>query len=145
MMVFPATAAQDAPAAESAQEAEESKPKGRLARRAEQRRKRIMERYEATGKTEVCVPMRSLRQSIILDNRTIFFESTGRRGFMNRLPHECPGLLREQRFAYSNSFGSLCRAEIITILDSFGRTWGSCGLGDFEEYSKKPKADSGDK
>ncbi len=124
---------------------EETKPRGRIARRAEERRKRLMAEYEATGEVDACVPMRSLRQSIIFDNQTIFFEATGRRAYINRLPHECPGLLREQRFAYSNSFGSLCRAQIITILDNFGRTWGSCGLGDFEELKKKPKDDAGDK
>lgn len=141
-LVFPAATAQDAPETEPQEQAEEAKPKGVLERRAEKRRQRILERYQETGNTEACVPMRSLRQSIILDNRTIFFEATGRRGFMNRLPNECPGLLREQRFAYANSFGSLCRAQIITILDSFGRTWGSCALGDFEEWEKKPKDES---
>jgi hypothetical protein len=110
--------------------------------RGERRRQRILEQYEATGNVENCVPMRSLRQSIILDDQTIFFESTGRRGYINKLPAKCNGLMREERFAYGNSFGSLCRAEIITVLDSFGRSWGSCGLGDFEEYSKKPKSDS---
>ncbi len=144
-LVFPVATAQDAPESDAGQQAEQTKPKGVLERRAEQRRKRIMERYQETGNTEACVPMRSLRQSVILDNRTIFFEATGRRGFMNRLPTECQGLLREQRFAYANSFGSLCRAQIITILDSFGRTWGSCALGDFEEWEKKPKDESGDK
>lgn len=144
-LMFPAATAQDAPEPKPQQEAEETRPKGVLARRAEQRRQRIMERYQETGVTRACVPMRSLRQSIILDNRTIFFEVSGRRGFMNRLPNECPGLLREQRFAYANSFGSLCRAQIITILDSFGRTWGSCALGDFEEWEKKEKDESGDK
>lgn len=122
-------------------ETEEVKPKGRLAERGEKRRKRIMEKYEATGRVEHCVPMRSLRQSIILDDRTIFFESIGRKGYMNRLPQECRGLMREERYAYANSFGSLCRGEIITILDSFGRSWGSCSLGSFEEYKQKPKAD----
>jgi len=124
------------------QQAEPAKPKSRLALRGEKRRKRIMEKYEATGKIENCVPMRSLRQSIILDDSTIFFESIGRRGYMNKLPRECGGLMREERYAYTNSFGSLCRGEIITILDSFGRSWGSCGLGDFEEYQQKPKAES---
>ncbi len=126
------------------QQAEPAKPTGRLAERGEKRRKRIMEKYEATGKIKNCVPMRSLRQSIILDDSTIFFESIGRRGYMNKLPYECRGLMREERYAYSNSFGSLCRAEIITILDSFGRSWGSCSLGDFEEYQEKPNAESGD-
>ena len=110
--------------------------------RAERRRERIMREYEATGKVENCVPMRSLRQSHILDDQTIFFESIGRRGYINRMPNKCAGLLREERFAYSNSFGSLCRAQIITVLDSFGRSWGSCGLGEFEEYTKIPKDDA---
>lgn len=143
-LMFPAATAQEAPQEDTGVETEEAKPKSRLERRAEARRKRIMDTYEATGKTDACVPMRTLRQSIILDNRTIFFESISRRGYMNRLPNECPGLLREQRFAYANSFGSLCRGEIITILDSFGRTWGSCGLGEFEEFQKKPKTESGE-
>jgi len=140
---FPTASAQekDAENDPQAKEAEDAKPKGRLAERGEKRRKRIMDKYEATGEVKHCVPMRSLRQSIILDDRTIFFESIGRRGYMNQLPHECRGLMREERFAYANSFGSLCRAQIITILDSFGRTWGSCSLGDFEEYQQKPKAE----
>lgn len=145
-LMFPTATAQDAPdSSEPVEEVDDNKPKGVLARRAEERRKRIMERYQQTGEVKVCVPMRSLRQSIILDNRTIFFESIGRRGYMNRLPQDCQGLLREQRFAYANSFGSICRAQIITILDNFGRTWGSCGLGEFEEWEKKPKDESGDK
>lgn len=148
VMALPTAVAQDGTqdrgqdGAPEKEQAEEAKPKGRIAKRAEKRRQRIMEEYQATGKTRSCVPMRSLRQSIILDDQTIFFESIGRKGYMNKLSHACRGLVREERFAYSNSFGSLCRAEIITILDSFGRSWGSCGLGDFEEYEKKPKADS---
>ena len=62
---------------------EETKPKGRIARRAEERRKRLMAEYEATGEVDACVPMRSLRQSIIFDNQTIFFEATGRRAYIN--------------------------------------------------------------
>lgn len=141
---FPTAFAQekDAESDPAKEESEEVKPKGRLAERAEKRRKRIMEKYETTGEVKHCVPMRSLRQSIILSDKTIFFESIGRKGYMNQLPHECRGLLREERFAYANSFGSLCRAQIITILDSFGRSWGSCSLGSFEEYQQKSKSDS---
>lgn len=144
MLALPTAIAQEdaQEGAPEEEQAEPDKPKGRLAQRAEKRRKRIMEKYQATGNVKHCVPMRSLRQSTILDDQTIFFESIGRRGYMNRLPHTCRGLVREERFAYANSFGSLCRAQIITILDSFGRSWGSCSLGDFEEYEKKPKADS---
>ncbi len=144
-VALPTAYAQDESPETTEAEASQAKPKSRMQRRADERRARILEKYEATGRVETCVPMRSLRQSIILDNRTIFFESTGRRGFMNNLPQECNGLLRERRFAYANSFGSICNAEIITILDSFGRTWGSCGLGQFEEYKVKPKPDEGGK
>lgn len=138
---FPTAFAQDEQIGKDPEkvESEELKPKGRLAERGEKRRKRIMDEYIATGEVKRCVPMRSVRQSVILNDQTIFFESIGRKGYMNRLPIECRGLMREERFAYANSFGSLCRAQIITILDSFGRTWGSCSLGDFEEYEKKPK------
>lgn len=104
--------------------------------RGERRRQRIMAEYEATGKVESCVPMRSLRQSHILDDQTIFFESNSKRGYINRLTSRCAGLEREERYAYSNSFGSICRGQIITVLDNFGRAWGSCGMGDFEEYKK---------
>lgn len=126
---------------ETPETAEVDKPE-RKKTRAERRRDRIMSKYETTGKVENCVPMRSLRQSHIFDDQTIFFESIGKRGYMNRMPNKCAGLLREERFAYSNSFGSLCRAQIITVLDNFGRSWGSCSLGDFEEYTKKPKTDA---
>ena len=144
-LVFPGATAQDNSKPEQKTRTEEEKPKGRLERRAAERRARLMEKYESTGHTETCVPMRTLRQSVIFDNQTIFFESTGRRAFINHLPNKCAGLLREQRFAYANSFGSLCRGQIITILDNFGRSWGSCGLGEFEELKKKPKDESGDK
>lgn len=138
-LMFPAAIAQDAPQPETETSTDDVRKKSRFERRGDARRARIMEKYEATGETLACVPMRSLRQSIILDNRTIFFEGRGRRGYMNHLQNDCPGLLREQRFAYANSFGAVCRAEIITILDNFGRTWGSCGLGNFEEYKQKTK------
>ncbi len=138
-LMLPSAIAQDAPQSEEETPAGDVKQKSRFERRGDARRARIMEKYEATGETLACVPMRSLRQSIVLDNRTIFFEGRGRRGYMNHLQNDCPGLLREQRFAYANSFGAVCRAEIITILDNFGRTWGSCGLGNFEEYKQKPK------
>lgn len=146
LMALPSSGYQDSSSsAEAETEAAEPEKKSRKWTRGERRRKRVLEEYEATGEVKSCVPMRSLRQSLILDDQTIFFEAVGRKGYMVHLPNRCPGLIREERFAYSNSFGSLCRAQIITILDSFGRSWGSCSLGDFQEYKKKPKDESGEK
>lgn len=125
-----------------AQAQEEADKKPKKLSRGERNRQRIMARYEASGKTETCIPMRRLGSSIVFDDQTIFFQGRGKRAYLNRLPAKCAGLAREERFAYANSFGSLCRAEIITVLDSFGRAWGSCGLGSFEEMVKKPKTES---
>lgn len=105
--------------------------------RGEKRLAKIMEDYKPTGEIKHCVSLRYLRDSRIIDDKTIFFKGVGKRGYMNKMSHKCSGLEREERFMYSTSIAQLCRHEIITVLDSFGRQWGSCGLGDFEEYTKK--------
>jgi len=112
--------------------------------RGEKRLERILEKYEPTGETRQCVPLRYLRDSKIIDDQTIFFHGAGKKAYMNRLPHRCISLAREERFMYSTSISQLCRAEIITVLDSFGRQWGSCGLGDFEVWQKKASSDKDD-
>ncbi|WP_417451131.1 hypothetical protein [Kordiimonas sp.] len=113
--------------------------------RSEKRLARIMDDYKATGKTKSCVPLRFLRDSTIIDDQTIFFKSIGKKAYMNRLPHKCSRLASEERFMYSTSISSLCRMEIITVLDSFGRRWGSCGLGEFEEMEKLSKAEKAER
>ena len=113
--------------------------------RAEKRLASVMEDYKSTGKTKSCVPLRSLRDSTIIDDQTIFFKSIGKKGYINRLSHKCPRLASEERFMYSTSISSLCRMEIITVLDSFGRQWGSCGLGEFEEMEKLSKAEKAER
>ncbi|TNE62463.1 MAG: hypothetical protein EP335_12805 [Alphaproteobacteria bacterium] len=118
--------------------------------RAEKRLANVMEKYEATGEVRHCIPLRFLRESTIIDDQTIFFRGLGKKGYMVHLPYRCSRLAAEERFAYRNSIGQLCKSDIITVLDSFGREWGSCGLGEFEEMKKKPRsadkddADQGD-
>lgn len=138
-----AIAAQDDQSQQEQTDKEAAEPKKLT--RGERRRQRVMERYEATGEREACIPMRRLGSSIVFDDQTIFFEGRGKRGYLNKLPAKCIGLAREERFAYANSFGSLCRGDIITVLDSFGRAWGSCGVGHFDEMVKKPKDDDSKK
>lgn len=107
--------------------------------RSEKRLARVMERYQPTGEVRHCVPLRNLRESTVIDDQTIFFRGMGRKAYMNRMPNKCPRLAFEERFMYSTSISQLCRHEIITVLDAFGRQWGSCGLGVFEEMERKPK------
>jgi hypothetical protein len=110
--------------------------------RSEKRLARIMERYQETGEVRHCVPLRYLRESTVIDDQTIFFRGLGRKAYMNKMSHKCPRLSFEERFMYSTSIAQLCKGEIITVLDSFGRQWGSCGLGEFREMERKPKAEA---
>jgi hypothetical protein len=109
--------------------------------RSEQRLATIMKKYEKTGKTKSCIGIRRIRESRVIDDSMIFFRGIGKTGYLNKLSGKCIGLAREERFSYSTTISQLCRGEILTVLDSFGRPWGSCGLGEFEELTKKASPD----
>lgn len=80
-----------------------------------------------------CVSLHAIRNTRVLDDRTILFEMAGHKTLLNRLPHRCPQLGFEKRFAYRTSLSQLCNTDIITVITSFGRG-ASCGLGMFETY-----------
>lgn len=107
--------------------------------RSEKRLASIEKRYQPTGKMKSCISLRSLRNSQIIDDQTIFFSGIGRRVYFNRLPRRCSRLAVEERFSYRSSVGQLCKSDFITVLDSMGSSLNSCGLGQFEEWEKKPK------
>ncbi|MFC3052689.1 hypothetical protein [Kordiimonas pumila] len=107
--------------------------------KSEKRLAKLEEDYVPTGKTRRCVSLNRLRDSIIIDDQTIFFRAPGKTAYVNRLPRKCSRLAVEERYSYSTSIGQLCRFDLITVLDSFGQSWNRCGLGDFEEWEKKPK------
>jgi len=109
--------------------------------RLEKRRASIMEQYEKTGEVKRCVPLNRLRNSVILDDKTIFFRATNSSGYLVEMAHRCPRLATEERFAYKTSIGSLCSNDIITVLDSFGRDWSSCGLAEFQVMKRRDKKD----
>jgi len=107
--------------------------------RSEKRLAKIEAKYQPTGAIKTCIPLRSLRNTSIIDDQTIFFKGPGKKAYFNRLPRRCSRLAAEERFSYSTTIGHLCKHEIITVLDSMGSAWNSCGLGEFEEWEKKPK------
>lgn len=100
-----------------------------------------LKRYEATGEVKRCITLNRIQSTRVLDGQTIFFKMRGRKHYVNRMDRNCPQLDREERFMYKTSIGQLCSIDIITVLDSFGRSWASCGLGKFEEVKLKPKPD----
>lgn len=131
--------AQSSDAAEPATEAEE-KPKSRQRKRQAAYKERLERDYVETGETRSCLRLRSFRQTRVIDDRTIFFDAFGPYGYLNTLNTSCPNLAFEERFAYNVTGGnSVCQGEIITVLDSFGRQWGSCALGPFLQLKKRDK------
>lgn len=99
-----------------------------------------MKRYEATGKVVRNIRLNAVDRTRVLDDSTILFIMRGKKAYVNRMKHGCPGLKREDRFSYETVNGSLTSLDTISVLDSFGRRWASCGLADFVEYKRMPKA-----
>ena len=100
-----------------------------------------LKKYAPTGEVKRCVSLNRIQSTKVLDDRTIFFKMRGKKHYVNRMSRKCPSLKREERFMYKTSIGQLCSVDIITVLDSFGRSWASCGLGKFEEIKLKPKVE----
>lgn len=88
-----------------------------------------------TGPAQSCIPLLSARSSSVRDNRTIDFRTSGRRGFRNILPYDCPGLRSSSNgFTYETSLTQLCSTDIIYPLDNYGgslQRGAGCGLGQF--------------
>lgn len=100
-----------------------------------------LKKYQPTGEGRRCISLNRIRTTKVLDDQTIFFRMSGKKHYVNRLKRKCPSLKREERFMYKTSINRLCSIDIITVLDSFGRSWASCGLGEFEEIELKPKTE----
>ncbi|HSG63869.1 MAG TPA: hypothetical protein VLD39_02670 [Gammaproteobacteria bacterium] len=81
-----------------------------------------------------CIVASRIRQTKIIDNRTIVFYMTGGRAYVNELAINCPRLAREKRFSYDLRTSQLCSTDYITVLEYWGSTLRegpSCGLGQF--------------
>jgi hypothetical protein len=86
-----------------------------------------------TGAAQTCVPLRSLRESLVRNDRVIDFRISGNRYYRVTLPQGCPGLGFERRFAYATSLSQLCANDIITVLMQAPPMRGaSCGLAPFQ-------------
>jgi hypothetical protein len=82
-----------------------------------------------------CVTTPRIRNTEILDDRTIIFYMRGNQEvYRNHLPRECPGLARNDRFAYQTRNSQLCDIDLITVLEQFGGRLDptfTCRLGEF--------------
>ncbi len=118
---------------------DDGEKKSRKQQQQEKKLAKIESKYNRTGTMKRCVSVNQLRRSDVLDDQTIFFESTGKRAYLNKLKRVCPRLYDEDRFSYRVHSGQLCANEVITVINDFGQPWFSCGLGEFELLEKKSK------
>ena len=86
------------------------------------------------GAPQSCIPLASIRETRVRDDRTIDFITSGTRAYRNTLPFACPSLGFEARFSYATSLSQLCSTDTITVLYSGGglSRGATCGLGQFQ-------------
>jgi hypothetical protein len=85
------------------------------------------------GERASCLDIVNIKETKILDNQTILFETYGGKVYINRLPADCFDLKSEDAFSYETSLDRLCKQDIITVLVRDSRRGTSCGLGEFVE------------
>ncbi len=80
-----------------------------------------------------CVLLQSIRETRVVDDKTIDFYMRDGRVLRNNLPGSCPQLGFERAFSYSTSINQLCNVDIITVIQQSAgiRRGASCGLGMF--------------
>lgn len=93
--------------------------------------------YQPSGVPVSCVPLRNLGGNRSAGEGAVVF-GTGSRVWVNRPPAGCP-LIREGRAVTLRTTGSqICRGDIVGVVDTLsGIHYGSCGLGDFEPYTRR--------
>ena len=87
-----------------------------------------------------CVNTRTIRSTEIMDDLNILFYTRGKTIYHNRLPRQCHGLSREQRFSYRTTNGNLCNLDMIRILYRGGtglQEGNACSLGYFREVTEE--------
>jgi hypothetical protein len=91
------------------------------------------------GKLQSCIPIQSIRESLVRSDSVIDFRTNGSRVYRVTLPQGCPGLGFERRFSYATSLSQLCAQDIITVFSQSPPMRGaSCGLAPFQPVTLAP-------
>jgi hypothetical protein len=83
------------------------------------------------GEKETCLNLTTIKETRILDEQTILFETYGGTVYINRLPAQCFGLRISGSFSYETSISKLCKWDIITVFETGSGVSAKCGLGEF--------------
>ncbi len=92
-----------------------------------------------SGAPVSCVTTRNIRDTDIVDDRTIDFKMAGGKIYRNTLSHSSPSLKIEDRFSYRISGSQLCNVDLIRVLEDWGGRFqegASCGLGKFQPIER---------
>jgi len=102
---------------------------------------------EQVGDTRLCLSSGSISSRVVEDERTIRFETLGRRIYRNRLSGACPGLRQAANgfgtLAFEMHGDSLCRGDLLRVADPARggtlQTAPACPLGAFERLPDRPR------
>jgi hypothetical protein len=87
----------------------------------------------AAGEPVDCVQTSLIEDTRIFGDSTIDFHMRNGVTYRNTLPHSCPNLGFDKRFAYKTTTGQLCSLDTITVLPTGSSIPGpTCGLGKFQ-------------
>jgi hypothetical protein len=101
--------------------------------------KKALEPMQPVGEPIDCVNTYSIRDTKVIDDRTIDFKMTGGKIYRNTLPYSCSGLRSEERFSYRATNNRLCSIDTIRVLNNYGgrlQEGAGCGLGKFQLVEK---------
>jgi hypothetical protein len=89
------------------------------------------------GPPTSCINLRDIRSSRIIDESAIIYEMSSRLWYVNMPDGGCPGLHPNRALVSRTPSTSLCRGDIVRIIDPPSpMTFGACGLGKFVPYTK---------
>lgn len=109
-------------------------------RRLQSRLARIEKNFKPSDESVTCLPSSRNSRSSVLSDKQIFFRARGR-GYMADLTSGCKGLQSQDRYQMNIFGGRICRGQILTVLDNFGREFGSCTINHISIYDRKKDAE----
>jgi len=69
------------------------------------------------GETQMCVQLRQIDASRIIDDKTIVLRMLGRTPYVRiDLAHDCPGLVMADNFMSATSISQLCKQDIVRVV-----------------------------
>lgn len=100
---------------------------------------KALEKFEPVGRAS-CIQLSQVRSSQIVDQTAIIYKINSRKWYVNQpAGGSCRALKADRTLVTQITTGSLCNLDIVGVIDPPSPMhFGSCPLGDFVEYQRKP-------